>query len=370
LLTILTNKIGLPPLLSKALCHFLDGRTAKIKINNFVGEPFVLLAGAPQGASPSAKLFNLVIRLAPISRNSRNYFSNYADDCHQIVVSHNNMNFHQVDITRAIKEHDDFELREGLISEPTKSWILTMYKTIPPDINIQGIQYQTKKSNVKLLGLKIGYRSFIKAHVTQQYNKAKAALSDLYRFRHCRKNIKMHLVKQLVLPYLMYPCIPLHLASRSQMGRLQSIQNKALKFVYNIKYTEGIPAPTAESLHNREFPMLPVNQVLYWRAKQLWRKIGTGQSGNKHMYDTITNLSEENGYNSYYKCFPSSLAAINGPEPEPLYTINRNPGRIPYNATLARIRRVIYTHYLHDDEDYGSDSDTDSETDTESEQEE
>ena len=144
------STIGLPILLSKALCHFLDGRTAKIKINNHVGEPFPLKAGAPQGASPSARLFNLVIRLAPIAR-SPNYYSNYADDCHQIVVSPNNINFHQRDITRAIQEVNEFELKEGLMTEPTKSWIMTMYKTKPPQVTIQNVRYPNKKGNIKLL---------------------------------------------------------------------------------------------------------------------------------------------------------------------------------------------------------------------------
>ena len=255
------STIGLPILLSKALCHFLDGRTAKIKINNHVGEPFPLKAGAPQGASPSARLFNLVIRLAPIAR-SPNYYSNYADDCHQIVVSPNNINFHQRDITRAIQEVNEFELKEGLMTEPTKSWIMTLYKTKPPQVAIQNVRYPNKKGNVKLLGLKVGYRSFIAAHVTQQYNKAKDALRDLYKYRNMKTSTKMYLIKQLVLPHLMYPCVPLHLASKTKMCKLQSIQNKVLKFAYNIVYSSDTPPPTAESLHKREYPMLPVNQKL------------------------------------------------------------------------------------------------------------
>lgn len=364
------STIGLPILLSKALCHFLDGRTAKIKINKLIGDAFPLLAGAPQGASPSAKLYNLVIRLAPISKIPRYYFSNYADDCHKIVVTQGKMNVHEVAITNVIKEHDEFELREGLITEPTKSWILTMYKKNTPNIIIRGVRYPTKKSKVKILGLKISYRSFIASHVTQQRNRAEAALRDLYRFRPCKTSIKMLLIKTQVLPHLMYPCIPLHLASKSQMCRLQAIQNKALRFAYAIRYSPDTPTPTAESLHNREYPMLPVNQKLYWRAKRLWEKVETGQAGNPAMYTAIKNLTVEGGYNTPYKCFPSSIDAIARPEPDPIYTWNTNPRGRAVNDNLARIRRVIYTHYLHDDEeneeesDWESDSDTDHDTDT------
>lgn len=364
------STIGLPILLSKALCHFLDGRTAKIKIGKLIGEAFPLLAGAPQGASPSAKLYNLVIRLAPIARNPRNYYSNYADDCHQIVASQDTIRYHERKIVTAIKEQNEFELREGLITEPTKSWILTMFKYKTPKVTIQGERYPTKQKNVKILGLKINFRSFIASHVTQQCKKAKLALSELYKFRTCKTSTKMLLIKSKVLPHLMYPCIPLHLASKTQMCRLQAIQNKALRFAYGVRYSPGIPPLTAESLHNREHPMLPVNQKLYWQAKNLWSKVETGQAGNQEMYTTISSLTVEGGYNKPYNLFPSSLEATVRPEPDPIFTWKTNPRGV-INENLERIRRVIYTHYLHDDEDSDNELniETDDDTDTDTDEE-
>ena len=87
------------------------------------------------------------------------------------------------------------------------------------------------------------------------------------------------------------------------------------------------------------------------------------------MYRTLNNLTEDIGYNNPYKCFQSSINAIAGPVPEPMYTKSNNQRRRVINDNLARIRRVIYTHYLHDDEDSDSESefDTDDETDTDDE---
>ena len=153
------------------------------------------------------------------------------------------------------------------------------------------------------------------------------------------------------------------------MGRLQGIQNKALRFAYGIRYSPDTQPPTAESLHNGRYPMFPINQNLYWQAKKLWNKIETGQAGNQEMYRTLNNLTEDIGYNNPYKCFQSSLNAIAGPVPEPMYTKRNNQRRRVINDNLARIRRVIYTHYLHDDEDSDSESelDTDEDTDTDDE---
>ena len=120
------------------------------------------------------------------------------------------------------------------------------------------------------------------------------------------------------------------------MGKLQGIQNKALRFAYGIRYSPDTPPPTAEALHNGKYPMLPINQKLYWQAKNLWDKIETGQAGNSEMYRTLINLTEDRGYNSPYECFQSSLNAIAGPVPEPLYTRNANRRRREINDNLAR----------------------------------
>ena len=83
------------------------------------------------------------------------------------------------------------------------------------------------------------------------------------------------------------------------------------------------------------------------------------------MFTKINNMTEDQGYNSPYKCFQSSLKAIAGPEPDPIFTKNPTRRRRDNNDILARIRRVIYTHYLHDDDDE-SDWDSDTETDYDS----
>ena len=82
------------------------------------------------------------------------------------------------------------------------------------------------------------------------------------------------------------------------------------------------------------------------------------------MYRTLINLTEDRGYNSPYECFQSSLNAIAGPVPEPLYTRNANRRRRGINDNLARIRRVIYAHYLHDNEDSDLESELETDDDT------
>ncbi len=43
-------RLGLPPILEKTLCTFLDNRTAKISIGNDYSNDIDLLSGVPQGS--------------------------------------------------------------------------------------------------------------------------------------------------------------------------------------------------------------------------------------------------------------------------------------------------------------------------------
>ena len=117
--------IGLPTILAKTLCNFLDNRTARIRVGKHIGDPIQILAGVPQGASPSAKIFNLVIRLSPLPPEAmyHQYDSNFADDCTQIIVTpcskKRGSSLHEIQMTRAIERQNEFELQEGLITEPS-----------------------------------------------------------------------------------------------------------------------------------------------------------------------------------------------------------------------------------------------------------
>ena len=84
-----------PPVLCKALSSFLDDRMSRIRIVGVTGPPFQLLAGSPQGAAPSAKLFTLVTRNAPVGKNIHYYNTHYADDCLQVVSTQGtNIQYH------------------------------------------------------------------------------------------------------------------------------------------------------------------------------------------------------------------------------------------------------------------------------------
>lgn len=122
--------------------------------------------------------------------------------------------------------------------------------------------------------------------------------------------IKTQLIKTLILPVIDYPPIPTHALSNNQLGILQRVQNKALRYAYNQRYPYTHTTEELHALSNIE----PVNIRLHNKAIQIWEKIQTLQIPH---YTTLTqNMENITRYNTY---FPSSINKLNGPPPEPLY---------------------------------------------------
>ena len=319
-------EIKLPHLLRKALSSFLDNRTAKIRIGKTLGNSFPLLGGVPQGAGPSAHLFNLVIRKSPLGKNNRHQYSAYADDCSQTVATPASKNkasaatqYHGRELVKAIKEQNDFEHKEGLLTDPAKSWVIPINQRVFPEVIVDGQEYRQPNPNVpvQLLGLTITKSSFTASHVPKQITKAKKALGSIRRFHTLPTKHKLGLVKSLVLTHLFYPPIPLHLASRTDMGKLQAMQNTALRWVYNIKWDDFV---TNKRIH-KKYNIRPVNQELYWRAKSTWDKIANNNAADQETYKYLKDMDKNMGYDSQnqHAHFRPSIEATGKPEPPPIY---------------------------------------------------
>ena len=309
----------MPSILCKALSSFLDGRTARIRIGNTTGNSFPLLGGVPQGASPSAPLFNLVISKAPKGHNCLHQYTGYADDCNQIIATtcgrdaERATKFHGLDVIRAIKIQNDFEYKEGLITEPAKSWIVPINQRKYPEIKIRGQEYMQPDHPVKLLGLTITKTSFTLSHIAVQAHKAKTALTSIRRFYSLPIDQKLQLVKTIVFPYLTYPPIPLHIAAKSNLIKLQSVQSMALKWVLNIKWYDLI---SNEKIH-KKLKVRPLNQELHWRARKTWENIAENNAADINAFQTLMELPYDRA--KLKAGFPSSYDIAMGPEPEPIY---------------------------------------------------
>ena len=322
-------RVGTPLPLLKSLSNFLEGRFAKVKVGSVVGEKFPLNAGTPQGATPSSIMFNLAISGMPIPMNNKHYWSSYADDTSQLVMTQQKRagaNYHGFAVSRAINELNEFERREGLITEPAKSWIMPIGNMYPPYVCVDDHEYKMPPDRVgKLLGHHFTWNSMVGKQASTQAARANAVVNSLWRFKRAPTKMKVHVVKTMVLPYLTYPCVPLHTANDSVMGELQAAQNNALRYAFDVAWFDFV---SSEKLHNRfKHKFQPLNQVLHWRAKKTWENISCGQAGELSQYNVLVDDLAPEPDEPYHPNFPSSLEMANGPEPPPLYTYRGNRDR-------------------------------------------
>ena len=122
---------------------------------------------------------------------------------------------------------------------------------------------------------------------------------------------KLYLVKTLIIPSLTYPCVPLNACSITSYLKLQRVLNRALRFVYR----RGPEMPTVVSLLNRA-KLLPINQILYNRAKNIWAKIESGIAGDIDTFHMISGIPIEDPHSWY----PSSLERSRKDPPPPITT--------------------------------------------------
>ena len=106
-------------------------------------------------------------------------------------------------------------------------------------------------------------------HIKTRRDIASAQLTRLQRFRNLSKKNKRKLYITIVRCKLVYPPIPMHTASKTQISTLQKVQNRATRLITNTTKTDR---QRSERLH--ELAVLePINVTLHRLAENIWTNI-------------------------------------------------------------------------------------------------
>lgn len=232
-------QLKLPPILLNILVSFLRDRTFCVKINNSVSEHHPIKSGIPQGSKLGPILFNIYVHDVPTFDTSM--ISMYADDTALISQDHDisvAADLLQSSLDELCKYFDQWKLR--LNPSKSEAKIFTLRRPLDPPkltINNQEIPWNQKDQAVKYLGVHLDRRLTFGLHINKKLNECHTRLVILYPLLNRNSSLKMKcsllLYKSILRPILLYACPVWGTASRSQIRKIQTMQNKILRISVN-----------------------------------------------------------------------------------------------------------------------------------------
>lgn len=290
---------------TKTLNNYLINRTASVSIQTHIGPPIQLQSGVPQGACLSPTLYSLYTNDIPQPLPKTDYIA-FADDITQISTGKHNYRFTALNTRRAIEQINNFERRWKIQTNTTKFTVIPISRRKTADISIDNTIIPYKNSGT-VLGLHFNTHGFT-PQIAHRKGIATANLNKLARFSNLPPRTKKKLYLTYVRPALIYPIIPIHTQSKTQISKLQKIQNKATRFITGTTRADSI---TSQHLH-KITGLQPINIVLHEQAHKIWQKI---ENNIPTLYEQLSfppNTKE-------HSRFRSSKTKANLPTPEPVF---------------------------------------------------
>ena len=130
---------------------------------------------------------------------------------------------------------------------------------------------------------------------------------QLRRFRKLSPKLKTILIKTLLIPVMEYPVIPICMASPTQKRNMQTILNKALRFIHCNEQEQL----KANELHIK-YNINPLNISIYHKALNTWETIKSSEI--EQYNDLIT------PHNNIHTWFPKTSNIITMEPPAEIIT--------------------------------------------------
>ena len=300
----------LPDLLKKMLCSFVTNRTAQIKIDKFIGPKIQLRAGVPQGSilSPTLFIFYTSDIPGPITGSDTDVI--FADDVSQVIIHEGNDKEElAIQMERDIVRVNNYERQWKIKTNQNKFKMIAASKTHPAPLSVDDINMPFTE-DVNILGLTMK-RTGCLSHITKKITAAKQQLLKLRRFYKLKPELQIRLYLTLIRPIMEYPPIPIALASRTIVIKMQRVQNKELKMA--VRDTEDRYA-TLKDIHEK-YGIEAMNVRLAARLSKTWNKL---EEKHRELYERST-AAKDNRIRDHAWWPRAGRVATQDPI-EPLYT--------------------------------------------------
>ncbi|KAI3383771.1 hypothetical protein SNEBB_010833 [Seison nebaliae] len=153
-------RMGLPDVMTRTLCDFLDDRTASIKIGHITGPAFELQSGVPQGSVLSPTLYICYTADMPPAQLPQADVG-FADDISQVISEATaGRMFMAVRAAREIERINRFERQWKITTNVNKFKVIPLAQYKTEDLIIDGEAPVEYSSSGSLLGLGISKRGY------------------------------------------------------------------------------------------------------------------------------------------------------------------------------------------------------------------
>lgn len=231
-------RLQIPDYIKATLFSFLENRSFAVKIHISISTTRNIHSGVPQGSILGPVLFNIFMCDFP---NINADLAMFADDT--VILTRNEH-----------LEHAIFQLQAAtnILSRWFKQWNLSINysKCVtkifslrrinkPPLIIINGysIKWNANDEPVKYLGIYLDTRLTWRYHIMKKLNEGHMRLIQLYSVMNRKSSLKIEcatlLYKSLIRPLVLYGCVIWGNTSKTNLNRIQALQNKILRIAVN-----------------------------------------------------------------------------------------------------------------------------------------
>ena len=217
------------------ILSYLKDRKQATRINDIYSLYLLIISGVPQGSIIGPILFNLFMNdLFYFIKNAN--IHNYADD--NTLTSFSNSIQNLINILESESNIAISWLRNNkMIANPDKfhSIIITKNRKDTANIDMRvGDQVIKTEQWVKLLGIKIDNKLNFDLHINDLCRAASGQLNALFRLNHFLDfNAKKVLIQSFIYANFNYCPLIWHFSSSKSLLKIESIQKRALRFLYN-----------------------------------------------------------------------------------------------------------------------------------------
>jgi hypothetical protein len=232
--------INVPPLLISLIKDYLTNRSFVVSVNDTISSPRNIPAGVPQGSLLGPFLFNVFINDIPNPAGCE--IALYADDT-AVFTSSRSPNLIRKNLQNALTTLATFfrKWKIKINDAKTEAIIFSVRRQPrPPPLTSTTGSPILWSNQVKYLGLILDTKLKWKSHTEHARNKGMAAMSALYPLFNRRSPLstrtRLLLYNTLIRPTISYASPTFSNAAHTHIKRLQVVQNKALKTIYNTPF--------------------------------------------------------------------------------------------------------------------------------------